>query len=281
MKRVVLKHIPLRTNRFAAWPSFFQRTLFVLFLIQFALVWSRLWTARPLFGDVRWPEGLLVVLATATTLASMARHLPGQNVMLASSIIAVIAGAVHTIGALSGIPFGPYAYTSNMGQELFHPLPWAMPLIWIVLVLNSRGAARIILRPWRTTQRYGFWLLGLTALLVVMLEIGLEPFATRVKQYWLWHPAKTTVAWYGAPWVNFIGWGVSALLILAFVTPSLINKNPAPATQPDYHPLVIWLLLTFLFGTAAWTHELWAASLVVFSETILVAAFGLRWRRAG
>src|SRR5206468_2785042 len=127
--------------------------------------------------------------------------------------IVIIAGAVQTFGALTAIPFGPYVYTENIGQQLFDPLPWAVPPVWVVAILSSRGVARLMLRPWRKTKAYGFWSMGVTALLVVLLDFGLEPFATRVKHYWLWNPTKITFDWYGAPWVNFLGWAVTVLLI--------------------------------------------------------------------
>src|SRR5438552_210077 len=224
MKREVLKKIPLRANPFSGWSQKIHRILFGMFLIAFAIVWVRLWMPS-LFGNTRWPDGALIVLATAATVGSLARRLPGQNVMLASVIIAVIGGGVQTLGALTGIPFGPFVYNpDNIGQELFHPLPWAAPMIWVVVILNSRGVARLMLRPWRKIRAYGFWVIGLTTLLAALFDLGLEPFATRVKGFWFWSPTKLPFGWYGAPLVNFIGWALTTLLILAFATPSLIDK---------------------------------------------------------
>ncbi len=249
MKRVVLKDIALPPSSRPSWAPAIHRVVFGFFLAQFALVWTRLWLPWPLLGSVRWPDGLLVVLTTATLVASLSRQLPGQNVILASLIIAFIASAVQSLGALTAIPFGPYVYTEHIGQQLFYPLPWAVPLMWIAFILASRGVARLTLRPWRKTKDYGYRLIGLTTLLVVLLDFGLEPFATRVKHYWFWTPTKLKLDWYTTPWVNFFGWAVTALLILAFATPSLINKKPGPSSLPDYSPLVVWLLLTFLFAT--------------------------------
>jgi uncharacterized membrane protein len=253
--------------------------LFGLFLLQFVLVWTRLWLPWPLLGSARWPDGLLVMLTTATVVASLTRELPGQNVMLASTIIAFIAGAAQSLGALTAIPFGPYTYTEHIGQQLFYPLPWAVPLMWIVVILVSRGVARLTLRPWRKTQTYGFRLIGLTTLLVVLLDAGLEPFATSVKHYWLWTPTKIRLDWYSAPWVNFLGWAVTALLILAFATPSLINKKPRPQPPPEYAPLVVWLLLNFLFATGAAVYHLWPAVGVIALGSLVVAFFALRGAR--
>ena len=127
------------------------------------------------------------------------------------------------------------------------------------IILASRGVARLMLRPWRKTQNYGFRVIGLTTALVVLFDVGLEPFATRVKRYWFWNPTKLRLDWYAAPGVNFFGWAVTTLLILAFATPALINKKPGPPPPPDYIPLVVWLLFNLLFATGAAVHHLWPA----------------------
>ena len=279
MKRVVWKDMALRSNRFAGWAPKVHRVLFILFLLQFTLVWARLWLPWPLFGHARWPEGLLVVLTTAALLAALTRQLPGQNVMLASVMIALIAGGVQSLGALTAIPFGPYVYTESIGQPLFHPLPWVVPVVWLAVILASRGVARLTLRPWRKTRTYGFRLIGLTTLLVVLLDVGLEPFATQVKHYWFWNPTKLRFDWYTAPWINFFGWAVTTLLILAFATPSLINKKPMQQPPPDYSPLVVWLLFNLLFATGAAVHQLWPALGVISLISVSVAVFAVRGGR--
>lgn len=280
MNRVVLQEIPLRSNRFSGWKPKVHRALLGLFLLQFTLVWARLWLPGPPFGNARWPDGFLLVLMTATVVASLTRQLPGQNVILASVIIAFIAGAVQSIGALTAIPFGPYVYTDRFGQQLFYPLPWAVPLVWIAVIFASRGVARLILHPWRNTPTYGFRLIGLTTALVVLLDIGLEPFATRVKHYWFWNPTKLNFDWYGAPGVNFLGWAATTLLILAFVTPSLINKKPGLQPPPDFIPLVVWLLVNLLFATAAAVHHLWPVLGLICAYGVVVIVFALRGARS-
>src|SRR5258706_1098319 len=117
------------------------------------------------------------LVATAITLSVAARRLPFQNVLLAAVVIALIGGGVQLLGAATGIPFGAIIYTENTRPLIFNLLPWAMPLVWVVAVLNARGVARLVLRPWRKTHTYGFRVIGLTCVLVGVLDLGLEPFA--------------------------------------------------------------------------------------------------------
>jgi uncharacterized membrane protein len=224
-------------------------------------------------------EGLFLVLAAALTMANHARRLPVENAIMAAIFIAVISSLVQIIGVKTGIPFGPLNYTENFGPKLFHLLPWSIPIIWVVFLLNSRGVAKLILRPWRTANYYGFWIMGLTCLLTVMLDFGLEPFATRINHLWSWKMINPILSWYDSPWVNFLGWGATSLLILVFTTLWLINKRVSQQDTFDYSPLVLWLTFNFFFAAINARHELlWAAGFGLLAG-ILVAAAALQGTR--
>src|ERR1017187_1664404 len=150
-----------------------------IFLVTMGLVGYEVCSGTLLPRKAGNLEALLLLSATACTLTSLARRLPGQNVLLAAAIIAVIGGAVHTLGVFASIPFGPFIYTASAGLQMFNALPWTIPLLWVVVILNSRGVARLIMRPWRKMRAYGFWVIGLTAVLSLLFDLGLEPFATR------------------------------------------------------------------------------------------------------
>jgi uncharacterized membrane protein len=277
MSRKRLEKIPLRGDPFARWGSLLYRTLLGLFLIQLLFVGIRLFVPAML-PEARWPEGLLLVLATASIICSTARQLPVQNVMLAGLIIACIGGLSQTIGVLTSMPFGPYGYTNRI-PLLFPPLPWAIPVLWLLMVLISRGVGRLILRPWRKTRNYGFWLIGITTGLVLIFDLGLEPYATYVQRYWYWEPSHAFLFWYKTPWVNFIGWAATTLVILGFATPSFINKKPVKH-PPDYWPLALWIMLNSFFAAAFIANHLWLGAAVIPAFTLIVTIFaikGARW----
>lgn len=239
-----------------------------------------------LIGDLRlpgkpgWPDALLLFTATLATLAALARHLPVQNTLLAAAIIALIGSGAHSLGAATAMPFGPFNYTTEAGPRLLDILAWPMPFIWVVAVLNSRGVARLILRPWRKLRTYGFWLIGTTVALTVLFDGGLEPFAAVVKRYWLWQPTRLPITWGGAAVTNFLGWLLTALLIMAFAAPALIDKRARPIHRaPDYHPLGVWLLAMLLFATGAALRELWLPVGFCAVTSVVVAVFAVRGAR--
>ncbi len=251
-----------------------------LALFAFAAVWLALLQRPSLPPGARWAEALFPILALAATLLALARTLPAQNAFVATAVIILIASAAEIISAKTGVPFGARTYTDDFGPRIFGLLPWSMPFIWAVAVLNSRGVARLILRPWRKTTKYGLWVIALACALTVIFDFNLEPFAG-ANSWWIWQMPESVPAWHNAPWVNFPAWAVITLLILAFATPWLINKQPrARSSPPDYHPLLLWLLINLLPAAGDAAHQLWlpAAFAVVLAVGVTIFALrGAKW----
>lgn len=249
-------------------------------LLCFIAVVSQAFLRSTAFGKSGWPTALLVITAGFATLTSMSRQLAGQNVMLAATIIAVAGGVAHAVGVITGIPFGPFAYSSSAGPMFFNTLAWPIPAVWIIVILNARGVARLILKPWRKLKNYGFWVIGVAAALVVLFDLALEPFATRVNGYWVWLPTKFPWTWNGMPLINSLGWALVAILTLAFATPSLINKHSrSRKLPPDFHPLIVWVLLLALFATGAAMNQLWSSLALCIGTALVSTLFALRGAR--
>jgi uncharacterized membrane protein len=257
-----------------------QPALLGLFLVAIAVLIAQRFVAFQLPPNEGFWDMVTLILALAATLVSLCRQLPAQNVLLATVVILFIGGAISALGALTGIPFGPVTYAPAGGPQLFHALSWYVPLLWVLVVLSSRGVARLILRPWRKLRVYGYWLMGITTLLAMIFDLGLEPFATRVRHYWIWSPTKLAVDWYGTPLSNFLGWLVTIILILAFATPALMKKKPAKSKSTlDSHPLIVWISLNLLFIAGSLTHHLSLAALVSGTACIAVIPFAVRGAR--
>lgn len=269
---------PLRTGSAPALHRW-HKPAFIVFVLVWLVHWALLVLRIDLPLEGRWVETLLPAAAAVTTLAGLARRLPLQNVFTAATLVGLVACGITAVGAFTGIPFGPIFYTDVMGEPFPAQVPWTVPVLWMVLIVNGRGVARLIMRPWRKTNYYGFWVIGLTCLLVVLFDLCFEPFAVHVKGYWLWLNPKTALTWYTAPLANFLGWFISVLGIVVFSIPWLINKHPVK--QPtDYHPLILWLMLSSWVLTGMIREQLWLAvglSVVANGIATVYAVRGARW----
>ena len=266
------------SSRLSSTVEHWHKPFFILFLISCVVNLALLWLQIELSPDFRWLEGVFLLCAAITSLLALGRRLPVQNVVMAAAVIMVISGGVIGVGTMTGVPFGPFVYSEALGEKIFNVLPWSIPLIWIVIVINSPGVARLMMRPWRKTNFYGFWVIGLTCLLAVILDLGLEPFAVYVKNYWVWRMPDSVAAWYSAPWINFLGWFVATLAILVFATPWLINKQPIKRPI-DYHPLITWLLLNAWFMAGNGVKHLWPAVGLSLISCVFVATYAIRGAR--
>jgi len=220
-------------------------------------------------------DALLLLLATACSIAAPVRQLPLQSVLFAAFIIALIGGAAHGLSVRTGLPFGPLTFGVSAGPKLFNTVPPVMPLLWIIAIFNSRGVARLMLRPWRRVKNYGILLMGLTAGLALAFDFALEPFA-HGKHLWRWQPTILTLTWYGATPLCFLAWAFVALLILALIMPYLIRKQPGNPSAPDFAPLILWLGAIVLFTVNSAQAGQWAA--VILDAVIAGVAAIFSWR---
>jgi uncharacterized membrane protein len=294
-----MRHVSRRPGSMPpAWAQVVHRPVFLGFSVSFAVCWGAMVTGLIPPDCGGWLDGLILVLGTVTTLLSIARRLPLQNVLACGVVVISLCAVAITLGVKTSAPFGFFHYTDRLGPRLLDTLTWPAPLLWLVLLLNSRGVAKLMLRPRRRQKQYGVWLICLTAVLVVVADFGLEPFAVYVKKWWQWNPnvslndlyfvddprevfagfswysSKLPVRWYDVPWANFVGWLAVAALIVAFVTPWLVRRRSSP--QPtDFHPLAMWLLMNLYFATGNALYKFWPA--VTFTAVAGLLVGSLSW----
>ena len=222
-------------------------------------------------------EMILPLLAARAALGVLMQRLPGQNAFSIGLIVVALASAVVTCDVTTGIPFGVIRYTERAEPLVFERFPIWVPLWWLAILVSARETARLILQPQRNHRLYGLWILGLAASLAVLTDLSFEAYGTRVRSLWLWQTSERMVCWYSAPWVNFLGWAVVALLTLGFGTPWFINKHPRPA-PPRLTPAILWALINLHFIIANATRGLWLA--VGVGAVSVGVIFALTWHGA-
>jgi hypothetical protein len=243
----------------------------------------RQFPATRFLPDADWPEGFLLVAALLVTGSAYARHISLQSTLMASCVIGFIGAVAHWISEASAIPFGPIHFPGSLDASPLQETFWVSAMMWVVLLLNARGMARLILTRRSKHRHHGLHLMGVSLLLILLMVMAMEPFASTVHHYWLWGETRLPFTWQGVPLSSLFAWCVVGSVASVAATPFLIAKRPHPLPLTG-EPAWLWILISILFAVGTALAGLWPATGVAVLNGALgiwVALLAERRRRDG
>jgi putative membrane protein len=140
---------------------------------------------------------------------------------IALSVLVAYTYAIEFIGATTGLPYGEFEYVVSLGPMVLETIPWALPLFFIPLVLNSYLLCVLLLGERAQSAAIR---VPLVAAIVVAVDLVLDPGAVALG-FW----AYESGVYYGVPTLNYAGWVLSAvvatvLIDTAFARTALIER---------------------------------------------------------
>lgn len=213
--------------------------------------------------------GLTVATVVLGWLLSVGHALLSRGPRVAAALVAVATGggfAIEAIGVATGVPFGSYDYSGELGPKLagvplIIPLAWtwmAWPA-WLAAVRltggsgtpNGSGTPTGSGTPADSGTTVGRWV-GRIALATVGLaawDLFLDPQMV-AEGYWVWRdatPALPGLA--GIPVSNYLGWLLFAVLLMSALRP--LAGPAAEHTDRRDHPMVALYLWTYFSSILA------------------------------
>ncbi|GLZ59954.1 carotenoid biosynthesis protein [Micromonospora sp. NBRC 107095] len=243
-------------------------------------------------GDTR--AGLTVATVVLGWLLSVGHALLSRGPRVAVALVAVATGggfAIEAIGVATGVPFGSYDYSGELGPKLAG-VPLIIPLAWTWMAWPAWLAAVRLTGGNAATADGGSGpavgrRVGRIALATVGLaawDLFLDPQMV-AEGYWVWRdatPALPGLA--GIPLSNYLGWLLFAVLMMSALRPL---AGPAAAhTDRRDHPMVALYLWTYfssilahavfldLPASALWGAAGMAVTAVPLAVTVLRARRG-------
>ncbi|MFI6781807.1 carotenoid biosynthesis protein [Micromonospora sp. NPDC050276] len=250
--------------------------------------------------------GLTVATVVLGWLLSVGHALLSRGPRVAAALVAVATGggfAIEAIGVATGVPFGSYDYSGELGPKLagvplIIPLAWtwmAWPA-WLTAVRLTGGSATTAgaagLTASGSGSTIGRWV-GRIALATVGLaawDLFLDPQMV-AEGYWIWRDATPALPGLtGIPVSNYLGWLLFAVLLMSALRPL---AGPAAAhTDRRDHPMIALYLWTYfssilahavfldLPASALWGAAGMSVTAVPLAVTLLRAQRGRRIRPA-
>lgn len=174
-------------------------------------------------------DPILILLAFINTHLHAARQWSDGAARRWGLTVLVCVYGIETFGTITSFPFGNYHYTKNFGPMLYL-VPFTIPLAWHVVLTNALFIIRAVApHIARLTEAM------LAGFLCTIYDAILEPFATTVKNYWVW--ADGTV-----PPLNYVAWFILTTLLIWFLAPTLSCRY-----RLDPRPLLILGLTVAIF----------------------------------
>lgn len=180
----------------------------------------------------RWiaTDSIIPATATVTTVlqfvavfAILVSAWGWQHTLMTFVVVAVLTWSAEAIGSKTGIPFGHYSYTEGLQPQLFG-VPLLIPLAWFMMLVPSWAVAQTI--SLKRFNRPTFALVAAAA--ITAWDLFLDPQMVGW-DFWVWHeptPSGLLGSYFGIPWINFVGWMLTAFCVTLIVRPSHLPAMP-------------------------------------------------------
>ena len=209
-----------------------------------------------------------VVLGALAALAHAAARTGRRRAITLLVVGALISLGAELTGTSTGLPFGPYSYTSLLGWRVAGLVPFPIPLSWFYMIYASLAILGRLLAPaddLRTRLRWS----ACAGIVLAAWDVSMDPAMSFATAHWIWH---TRGFFYGMPLLNWFGWwltgSVIAFAMLSIVRPSEVAARVSPSRLP---PLLYAVNGIFPIAICARHGLWWAAGLGALAMAIPLA----------
>jgi uncharacterized membrane protein len=176
-------------------------------------------------GDANAILTLFIGLAFTVIHGSMA--LGWKRLIAFLAITVIVSFSAEAIGVATGLVFGKYYYTENLGPRLLG-VPPMIQIGYVAMGYASFITARVVLSAFRTPKRWE--ILGVTlatAFIMVSWDVAMDPYQSTISGDWIWQEGGP---YFGVPLHNYVGWFCTvAAFTFLYLVYERFNPLPAPS----------------------------------------------------
>ena len=175
-----------------------------------------------------WTTTVFLSIQFMTLLLYMFLNYELKGLSIIIPLMLVSGYLIEYAGVKTGYPFGEYLYTDKLQPQLFN-VPVAISLSWVIVVVSS------FLIVFSENGKNLFAKVVYSSLIVLGLDLMLEPFAAFINQFWVWRAGFVPIQ-------NYVSWFVIAIIFSTLLYRLIIKKSirdDKSSLLIDYAPYII------------------------------------------
>ena len=191
-------------------------------------------------------------------------------------------------GTGTGLPFGIYGYSSQLGYKIASLVPFNIPTSWFYMLVASLAICGRIL-PAADDSKSRWWWALVGGLVLTAWDVSMDPAMVKTN-HWMWNVPDLsgtsafsrfigTPFFFGMPLTNWLGWLLTGVIVarvmLAIVPPSVWALKVSPYRLP----LVLYAVNGLLPIAICFTHDMMLAGVLGFIAMALPLGAALRAER--
>jgi len=206
-----------------------------------------------------WTTTVFLTVQFVTLVLYMILNYELKSLSILIPLMLVSGYLIEYAGVKTGYPFGEYLYTDKLKPQLFN-IPVAISLSWVVVVVSS------FLVVFSNNNPNLFTKIIYSSLLVLGLDLMLEPFAAFKNAFWIWKTGFVPVQ-------NYISWFFIAAIFSSILGISLRERNNKSGGIMiiKHTPLIIFAINIIQFTVVNFmnTYYLYTISGLVLISAVL------------
>ena len=217
----------------------------------------------------------VVLGAAAILLHAAARFGWGRATALLAAGSLISLGS-ELLGTSTGLPFGPYSYTTLLGYRIADLVPFPIPLSWFYMVYASLAIVGRILPAGDAERTKTLWALAGGAILTAW-DVAMDPAMSKATTHWLW---QTDGFFYGMPLINWVGWFLTGSIVARAMLAIVGPRGFAEKVSPSPLPLAVYAINGVMPIAICVRHGLWWAAILGAAAMGLALLLATRQERA-
>jgi len=156
-----------------------------------------------------------IILAFAFGIMHAGQRLGWSRSVLLVLFVFLMGLAFESVGVATGLIYGPYHYTDQLGPKFLGLVPYIIPIAWFMMIYPSYVIAERLSSNMKPNFRRFLVIAAVGGLVMTAWDLAMDPLMVRSGN-WVWDGPG---AYFGVPVQNYLGWWLTAFVALAIFQP--------------------------------------------------------------